>query len=462
MILVNLMRYFRSILFLVSAMRALAAEPLRISTFKVDVTPPLGSPLCCAAGVKPAATIVDPLSARGLILLGPAKPIVLVAVDWEGIANEGWDEWRRSIADAAKTDIDHVSVHTLHQHDAPGYDPSAERVLQPLGLGAKLYDPAFMRSAIERVTAAVRTAGANAQTVTHLGLGRAKVSEVASNRRVLGADGNVEYVRFSSCKIPEARDAPEGVIDPYVRSVSFWQGTRPLVSITYYTTHPQSYYGQGGVSADFVGMARALREAELPNVAHIHFNGASGNVAAGKYNDGSPQMRPILARRLADGMKAAWDSTVRTPIQASDIGWRILPVSLPPAEAIRDQARLKNAVADAQNPVRLRLSTARDLAWVRLRAANRKIPLFLLTIGPAYAVHMPGELFVEYQLAAQDMMPGRFVAMAAYGDYGPGYIGTRIAYAQGGYETGPVSRTSPDVEDVLMPALRELLTTQKR
>ena len=85
----------------------------------------------------------------------------------------------------------------------------------------------------------------------------------------------------------------------------------------------------------------------------------------------------------------------------------------------------------------------------------------LLTLGPARIVHMPGELFVEYQLAAQERMPDNFIAMAAYGDYGPGYIGTRIAYSQGGYETGPVSRTSPDVEDVLMSALRELLPAQK-
>jgi hypothetical protein len=30
-----------------------ADESFRIATFNVDVTPPLGSPLCCAAGVKP-------------------------------------------------------------------------------------------------------------------------------------------------------------------------------------------------------------------------------------------------------------------------------------------------------------------------------------------------------------------------------------------------------------------------
>ncbi len=49
------------------------------------------------------------------------------------------------------------------------------------------------------------------------------------------------------------------------------------------------------------------------------------------------------------------------------------------------------------------------------------------------------------------------IAMAAYGDYGPGYIGTEIAYGQGGYETGRVSRVAPQVEAVLMDAMEQLL-----
>ena len=56
------------------------------------------------------------------------------------------------------------------------------------------------------------------------------------------------------------------------------------------------------------------------------------------------------------------------------------------------------------------------------------------------------------------MRPDDFVAMAAYGDYAPGYIGDAIAYPQGGYEMTPGRpRTSPQAETVLMPALRELL-----
>src|SRR5262249_58260868 len=66
-------------------------------------------------------------------------------------------------------------------------------------------------------------------------------------------------------------------------------------------------------------------------------------------------------------------------------------------------------------------------------------------------------LFVEYQLLAQKMRPGSPVLMAAYGDYGPGYIGTMLSYGEGGYETGPVSRVGPGVEEVLTRSLRELL-----
>ena len=71
---------------------------------------------------------------------------------------------------------------------------------------------------------------------------------------------------------------------------------------------------------------------------------------------------------------------------------------------------------------------------------------------------MPGELFVEYQLAAQQMRPNDTVCMAAYGDCGTGYIGTEIAYSQGGYETQPSSsNTAPQVERVLMDGMRALL-----
>lgn len=451
------MRCYPSLLALLGwlAVQCQAAPPLRLASFCVDATPPIGSPLCDGA-VDPARQIVDPLSARGVVLLTNQKPIVLCVVDWVGIGNGGHDAWQHALAVAAGTTADRVAVHTVHQHDAPGCDFDAAALLARHRLQAQMFDAAFARATMQRAAAAVRSALAAPRTVTHIGHGQGKVEQVASSRRLLGPDGKVKYVRYSSCPDAAVRAWPEGTIDPFVRLVSFWDGDRPVLVLSYYATHPQSYYGQGGVSADFVGMARSLREQALPGILHVHFNGAAGNVAAGKYNDGAPRNRSILAARLAAGMKAAWESTRRVPIASTDVEWQTVPVVLPPSPRLEEN-RLTRLIGDRQAPRRQRLEAASDLAWLRRANAQRPIELAGLRLGPIRIVHMPGELFVEYQLAAQAMLPEQSVCMAAYGDYGPGYIGTQIAYSQGGYETGSPSRVAPSVEPVLLAGLRQLL-----
>ncbi len=445
---------------LFSTARAWADEPapLRIALFQADVTPPLGAPLC-HGNVQPAREIVDPLSARGIVLLGKESPIVLCAFDWVGIGNAAHDFCRKRLADAVGTSPDRVCVHVVHQHDAPGIDFSTEEILQQHGLGGKMFDVAVAREAIDRVARAAAEAVRTPERVTHLGLGMARVEKVASNRRVLGPEGKVQYVRYSSCRIPAAIDAPEGTIDPHLRVLSFWDGDRPLVAVNYYACHPQSYYGLGGVSADFVGIARAAREAALPNVMQIYFNGAGGNVACGKYNDGSKETRPVLAGRLEAGMKAAWEVTRKIPVTAADMSWRVCPVGLPVNKRI-SEARCRQLLEDPKANARERIHAARDLVFLRRMQSGHKIPLTCLVIGPAHVLHMPGELFVEYQLAAGKMRPDAFIAMAAYGDAGPTYIGTEIAYSQGGYEPTR-SRVAPKVEEVLLAALRELLAVEE-
>lgn len=432
------------------------APPLRVAPFRADVTPPLGTPLCDAL-VQPAREIVDPLSARGVVLL-PAdqKPIVLCAVDWVGVGNSGYDAFRAALAEAAGTTRERVAVHCLHQHDAPGCDFAADELLRTHGLGGKLFNPTFARTAIKRVADAVATAVKQPLPVTHVGIGAAKVERVASNRRVMGPDGKVKYVRYSATRDPKIRAEPEGVIDPYVRLLALFDGDRPIAVLTYYATHPQSHYGKGGVSCDFPGLARGLREKELPAALHVHFNGAGGNVTAGKYNDGAPENRPVLAGRLAAGMKAAYAALKKAPVRAGDVEWRVTRAALP-LSRFHDIKTLEAQLADTKRKEAERLRAARNLTWARRCAAGETLDVTCLRLGDAYLLHLPGELFVEYQLAAQKMRPGSTVLTAAYGDYGPGYIGTAISYGQGGYETGLVSRVGPGSEDALMRAIRTLL-----
>jgi hypothetical protein len=438
------------------AMAQAEDSALKMATFQFDVTPPLGAPLCEGA-VENARRIDDPLTCRGVIFLSEQKPIVLCAVDWLGISGEGHEAWRRALAAAAGTSPKRVAVHCLHQHDAPGFDPSAEELMQQQGKPGQGYPERFDEEVFARASNAIKKALMQPRPITQMGLGKADVRNVASNRRVMGADGKVRHIRWSKMPDPVVRAAPEGIIDAAVRVISFWNGDQPLIVLSYYATHPQSYYGHGGVSCDFVGIARRLRDQAQPGVFNVHFNGAAGNITAGKYNDGSHENRPALADRLAAGMAAAQadSATHRAPITAAQLSWRVRPVALPVAPWMDENsltAKFK------QHPT---FASATNLAWVRRRREGHTIDLNLVTLGGASIINMPGELFIEYQLFAQRLRPDRFVAMAAYGDYSPGYIGTRIAYPQGGYETGTPSRVAPEVEDVLAMALRDLLDATK-
>jgi hypothetical protein len=444
-------------------LNASAAEPsskpdtksagLRLAVFDMDVTPPVGSRMA----YDPVTNVWDlGLRARGVVLSGAGQPIVLCAFDWIGIGNEGYDAFRRTLAEAAGTVPSRVTVHTLHQHDAPDCDFGAEKILKDAGLDPLSYEGSFSRDVLRRLDKTVRQSLDRAQPVTHVGLGQAPVHQVASNRRLLGPDGKVRAVRYTACKDPALRAEPEGTIDPILSLISFWNGEQPLAALSYYATHPQSYYRTGIPNPDFPGLARFLRQLAVPSLMHIHFNGAGGNIGAGKYNDGSPENRAILAERVADGMKRAWESTKRESIAPEMIAWSIESVALPPAkhlttEHLQAQLKGKDAAFFLQGG-------ASKLAWLRRCQAGNRIDVTCLKLSRARILHLPGELFVEYQLAAKAERPDLFVAMAAYGDYGPGYIGTAIAYEQGGYETSQgASNVAPEVEGVLLSAIRKLL-----
>jgi hypothetical protein len=406
--------------------------------------------------------IADPLSARGLVLLPSGQdPIVLCAVDWVGIANGALDEWRAGLADAAGTSADRVAVHTLHQHDAPFADTTTEDLLSAVGLSERMFSPRFAAEAIERTATALSEALSEGRTVTHLSFGKALVEQVASNRRILGPDGKVAQTRWTACTDPALQAEPEGTIDPYARVIGLWDDEEAVVVLSYYATHPQSFYRTGLVSTDFVGLARKNREDATGQLPHLHFNGASGNVGAGKYNDGRPENRMILAGRLSEGIRKAWEDSERIPLEDAMIHWDALPVDLPPRIEL-NAADLERVLSDPSADDGQRMQAARELAWLKRCEAGTPIHVSRLQLGPVSLLHLPGELFVEYQLAAQEMAAEQFVCVAAYGDYGPGYIGTAEAYPQGGYETDLyVSRTAPEVEAVLLEATGQLLTSKK-
>lgn len=446
--------FWTSLLLLAATTTSLNAADLKIAIFEADVTIPLGH-RCMGVLPQKSVQVLDPLEANGFVLLSGDKPVVFVAVDWCEIRNGAYDRWRDVLAESAGTTRERVLVTSLHQHDAPVTDAGAAEILRDLNLANELYDEEFHEQAVQRVATALRESLKDARPVTHVGTGQALVRDIASNRRVVHADGSVHFDRGSrSGADPFHSQAPEGLIDPWVKTLSFWNQDEPLLALSVYATHPMSSYGRGEISADFVGLARRARQEDLPGVKQIYASGCSGDITAGKFNDGSAASREGLIQRLREGMATAWQETKTSPVDR--IAFRVTSLELPfydHAELTREH--LETVAQDPAQRTEDRILAAMGLSSRNRVAAGELIDVPCVELGPARLVLLPGESFVGYQLMAQSLAPDAFVVTVGYGECWPGYIPTNAAFADHFHDKW--LWVAPGSEEKMQQALKRVL-----
>ena len=395
---------------------------LRVAAFRCDITPPLGQPL---AGGEALRTVQQPLLAKGIVIEAAGQRYVLCALDWCILCNDAYRGLRGKIAAAAGVPAAHVALQCVHQHTAPIVDFDSQDA--PAGKGATppRLDPRAFEPIEERLAAAVKQSLDKFQPFDRIGAGQAKVDRVASSRRIKDAAGKIP-VRWSLCMDLAVRALPEGTIDPYLKTITLARGEQPLVRLHYYATHPQTLYHDGRATSDMPGDAREELERK-EGVFQIYFTGCGGDITLGKYNDGTKKCRAELAGRLRAGMEAA--SAASRFVPAKTILWRNYPLSLP----------WKTTAGPAEKDIR-----------------RQPIELSSLQIGHIHIVNLPGEPMVCFQLFAQGLRPGEFVAVAGYGDGGTGYLCPEIAFREGGYEpTG--SEVMPESEVLLKKGIAALL-----
>ena len=432
--------------------------PWTLHTFSADVTIPIGHP-CMGGGIAPAKVIVDPLEAIGFVLAGGtlAKPVVFVSVDWCEIRNGDYDAWRSALAAVAGTDRERVLVTSVHQHDAPVVDVEAQRRLEARNAAGAVCDIEFAPVAIASVAKALSAAlDGPGRRVTHVGTGKAIVDRVASNRRYERPDGSISYHRTSASHDPAAFEAPEGTIDPWLRTLSLWAGDEPLLALSAYAVHPMSYYGDGEVSADFMGIARRARQRALPDVVQVYASGCSGNVTAGRYNDGARENRPVLAARIQAAMAEAWAQTERRPLESAS--FRSVPLRFEPRSGPGHTPQdLETRITNDADPAD-QCRAAMAMSWQDRVRSGQPIDLPVLELGPAVLALLPGEAYVEYQLLAQRLRPDAFVMALGYGECATGYIPTASQIAEGDENLDDWYWVSETAEAVLSVGLRDALT----
>lgn len=257
---------------------------------------------------------------------------------------------------------------------------------------------------------------------------------------------------------PQASSSP-GTVDPKLRSLSFWSNEDPLCVLSVFSIHPMSFWGTGRVTSDFPGLARERRQGDDADVFQVYASGASGNVTTGKYNDGRREIRDILTDRLYAGMRDAFDTTRRFPLD--HVRFSTASVDL----AVRDTPGftaedLTQALSDS-DPIKQGLG-AMGLSWLKRVGERRSLEFPMIDFGSAQLLLLPGETYVEYQLFAQSQRPDSFVVVMGYGDAAAGYIPIERAWAESDENLDIWCWIQPGAQPIVEGAIASLLVPGDR
>ncbi len=402
----------------------------------------------------------DALLSSALHLSDGQTEVLFIANDVIYIPKAVVRNVRRRIAGATSVPADHIMVAATHTHSGP---MTVDCLISEADPVVPETDPDYVRFMEERIVAAGIRAHQSARPA-EVGLAVADGSGVGTNRR-----------------------DPSGPADPNVPvlAVRSADNQSPIALMLVCSMHPTVLHEDSTlVSGDFPAMARQyLQQTVLgPHCPILHHTGPCGNQSPRhrtKANTFAEAQR--LGRTLGRAVEAVlpgiqFDDTFSLDSrQASvELALRTFP-SVAQAEAGLAQARDRLAQLRADRAQRPVIRTAQcdwfgaeeTLALARAAASGR-LPSFveacmpaeiqLIRIGPWSLVAWPGEIFVEFALQIKSRHPNTFIISLANGEL-QGYLVTKAAVAEGGYEASNAIFASPESGEKLVLKTLELLSS---
>jgi neutral ceramidase len=383
------------------------AAVLKAGAARVDITPPAGIRMWGYSNSSVATGALDPLYARVLVLEVGENRLAWVDLDLGRVFGEQSLEGLRREAQRC-CGINSVIVQAIHTHAGPEV-----RDEYPSG-----QTPAWEATALTRIGQAIRQAWEQAAPV-RLGVGYGQ-AYIGYNRRRPNTDGSVTMIWNN------AAQAPTAPVDPTlaVLRIDRIDGT-PLAILANYACHPVTFGPDNTqFSADFPGVMCKLVRAAFPgHPICFYIQGAAGDI------------------NVYNASTAVKDGAAELRIRAGEsLGREVIQV----AKAIQTKADPQPSLQFAEDdlPFRLRWNPTKFRQAMLKFGAEYVPPIEPLMHVPVTTVlidkqiamlGMPGEPFVEFQMAWRARCPVQACLFLGYTNGYFGYIPTIRAAAQGGY-----------------------------
>ena len=437
-----------------------AAEPMMVGVASTEITPPLGYPMSGYFHERGATGTLDPLIAKAIVFRQGDQRVGLLVADILKIDQPLTDAVRSRVAEATGIPEENLIIAATHSHTGPDYRSELRYYRLRQTSTAKDGDESsikieYVPHLIERMTEALVEANkATEPMVLHSGTGHE--DRVSFNRRFILKDGSVRtWARLSQPDVVKAA----GPIDPEIGLISFTSPgeEQPSAAIVNFALHCDTV-GGSKFSADFPGhIARVLGKQFGPEFTSVFGTGACGDI-----NHADPTGKPRrssseIGEMIAKSALKAWPSLTATD---ANLGFaaKSLQIPLQPAtdedfaeaekiiEAGREGKRIPTVRKAWASKIR-KLHRMRNGKMVMGRGSDAilsapegprdhilaEVQVIRLSDETAL-VALPGEIFVDLGLAIKEGSPFENTFIVELANSSPGYVPTRIAYKQGGYE----------------------------
>lgn len=374
-------------------------EGLRAGAAKVDITPEQPCQLCgYALRTELSTGVHDPLSARALAFEQGSQRLVLLSCDLIGFYGGTAEHLRQAICDAAKLRPEELFLAGIHTHSAPtlALDPAK----------AHANNVAYTQALEAKLIGVVQNALASLQPAT-IGVGSgASPAGINRRQRVAGPGGKP--------RIQLGRN-PGGGTDPEVQvlQVRARKDDRRLAILFAYATHSTSLGAKNlAISGDVHGLTEQFVENHLgEGVIVPGFAGASGDI--------DPWFRVL-------------------PFFKTGNGWISEPVLL---GTFLGEEVVTTADTIRQDPAKVPLQSSIKTVELPTKPGTeftdytrRTMTISVARIGEVAIAGFSGELFHEIGKAIKAASPFSRTLILTHCNGGSGYLVTKDAYAEGGYE----------------------------
>jgi len=432
---------------------------LKAGFSRLDVTPPFGTDIAGYFRRRIADGILDPLYVNAVAVGNDTDTLVLMAVDYIGIAYKYNDEIRNYISEKLGLPVNNIILAALHQHTSPC-------VSDPVPPFSAL-DPVFFDVFKRKCCDAAKMAMDDMSEAT-LGTASAETDEpIAFVRRYFLDNGTVETnPNRDQCPHITSRCTEA---DNTVRLLRFSREGKNDIAVVAFSTHPD-VIGGTKFSADWCGFVRTYVEELIDGVSCAFFTGPQGDsnhldfLKPREERGRGYEHSKYMGRTVANAVEKIWDKT--EPVNGDELFAKYDVVyTLTNTEGIehyddcvRYQKDRDNGVTDPTNPIQSSGLAARIVA-LRTAPVFHPIPLTVFGIGNVLFVGFGGEPFTEYGNAVRKLAGDRFAICAVCANGYEGYFPTAKAFAEGGYEVefSPFTKT---VEEELLTALDGMINKQ--